>query len=195
MLLMLDNYDSFTYNLVHYFQELGVEVKVERNDAISLEEIAALAPTYIVISPGPCTPNETGISLDVVKHFAGKIPILGVCLGHQCIGQVFGAQVVRAKQVMHGKTSLVAHQQTGLFAGLHNPLEVTRYHSLVIDPKTMPDELEVTAWSLDKDHNSDVIMAIQHKHLPIVGVQFHPESVMTQQGHDLLANFLSGCYD
>ncbi len=189
---MLDNYDSFTYNLVHYFQELGQHVQVYRNDAITLDEIAAFAPDYLVVSPGPCSPHKAGISLAAIQRFAGQVPILGVCLGHQCIGQVFGADVVRANKVMHGKTSLVQHQQIGLFKGLNHHLEVTRYHSLVIDPNTLPADLEVTAWSLDDTGKPEVIMAIQHKHMNLVGVQFHPESIMTQQGHDLLANFLQG---
>lgn len=190
VLLMLDNYDSFTYNLVSYFRELGAEVEVYRNDALSLAAIEALQPSHIVVSPGPCTPNEAGISLDLIKHFAGQIPILGVCLGHQCIGQVFGAKVVRAKQVMHGKTSLVEHNGQSVFKGLALPLEVTRYHSLVIDPDTLPDCLEVTAWSHTADGQQDAIMGVQHRDLNVQGVQFHPESVLTKQGHELLANFL-----
>jgi anthranilate synthase component 2 len=190
VLLMLDNYDSFTYNLVSYFRELGTEVEVYRNDALSLAAIEALQPSHIVVSPGPCTPNEAGISLDLIKHFAGKIPILGVCLGHQCIGQVFGAKVVRARQVMHGKTCLVEHTEQGVFKGLAQPLEVTRYHSLVIDPDSLPDCLAVTAWSHTEDGQKDAIMGVQHRHLDVQGVQFHPESVLTKQGHELLANFL-----
>lgn len=190
MLLMLDNYDSFTYNLVSYFRELGARVEVYRNDALSLEDIAAMGPSHIVISPGPCTPNEAGISLAVIDRFAGQIPILGVCLGHQCIGQVFGAEVVRARQVMHGKTSLLEHTGEGLFKGLDKPLQVTRYHSLVIAPDTLPECLAVTAWSLDAEAQQDAIMGVRHRYLDVQGVQFHPESVLTRQGHELLANFL-----
>jgi anthranilate synthase component 2 len=187
---MLDNYDSFTYNLVSYLRELGASIEVYRNDALSLDDIAAMGPSHIVISPGPCTPNEAGISLAVIDRFAGQIPILGVCLGHQCIGQVFGAEVVQAKQVMHGKTSLVEHIGEGLFKGLDRPLQVTRYHSLVIDPDTLPECLEVTAWSLDAEAQIDAIMGVRHRYLDVQGVQFHPESVLTRQGHELLANFL-----
>lgn len=190
MLLMLDNYDSFTYNLVHYFRELGAQVEVYRNDALSLADIEALAPSHLVISPGPCTPNEAGISLAAIEHFAGKIPILGVCLGHQSIGQVFGADVVRAKQVMHGKTSMVSHTDTSIFKDLENPLQVTRYHSLVLAPASIPECLEVTAWSLDADGNNEAIMGVRHKQFDVEGVQFHPESILTRQGHELLANFL-----
>ena len=190
MLLMLDNYDSFTYNLVHYFRELGAQVEVYRNDALSLADIEALAPSHLVVSPGPCTPNEAGISLAAIEHFAGKMPILGVCLGHQSIGQVFGADVVRAEQVMHGKTSMVSHTNKGTFAGLENPLQVTRYHSLVLAPESMPDCLEVTAWSLDDEGNQEAIMGVRHKQFDVEGVQFHPESILTRQGHELLANFV-----
>lgn len=190
VLLMLDNYDSFTYNLVRYFRELGAEVVVYRNDQISLAEIEHLSPTHLVISPGPCTPNEAGISMAAIAHFAGKIPILGVCLGHQSIGQVFGGKVIRADKVMHGKTSLVSHGQTGVFAGLAQPLEVTRYHSLILEAHSLPDCLEATAWSLNSAGEKDTIMGIRHKTLDVEGVQFHPESVLTHQGHDLLANFL-----
>ena len=190
MLLMLDNYDSFTYNLVRYFRELGVEVVVYRNDEISLEEIKQLAPSHLVISPGPRTPNEAGISMAAIAHFAGKIPLLGVCLGHQSIGQVFGGKVVRAEKVMHGKTSLVRHQNGGVFAGLAQPLKVTRYHSLVMEAHSLPACLEVTAWSLNAAGEKEAIMGIRHKTLDVEGVQFHPESVLTHQGHDLLANFL-----
>ncbi len=190
MLLMLDNYDSFTYNLVHYFRELGAQVEVYRNDALSLADIEALAPSHLVISPGPCTPNEAGISLAAIEHFAGKIPVLGVCLGHQSIGQVFGADVVRAKQVMHGKTSMVSHTDTSIFKDLENPLQVTRYHSLVLAPESIPECLEVTAWSLDADGNNEAIMGVRHKQFDVEGVQFHPESILTRQGHELLANFL-----
>lgn len=190
MLLMLDNYDSFTYNLVRYFRELGAEVEVYRNDALSLQDIEAMQPSQLVISPGPCTPNEAGISLAAIEYFAGQLPILGVCLGHQSIGQVFGADVVRARQVMHGKTSMVKHTDVGMFKGLDNPLEVTRYHSLILDPNTVPECLEVTAWSLDAEGNEEAIMGVRHRQFDIEGVQFHPESVLTRQGHELLANFL-----
>ena len=190
LLLMLDNYDSFTYNLVRYFRELGAQVEVWRNDEITIAEIEQMAPTHLVISPGPCTPDEAGISMAAIAHFAGKIPVLGVCLGHQSIGQVFGGEVVRAKQVMHGKTSLVEHEQTGVFAGLDQPLEVTRYHSLVVKEDSLPDCLEATSWSLNAAGERDAIMGIRHKTLDVEGVQFHPESVLTHQGHELLANFL-----
>ncbi len=190
MLLMIDNFDSFTWNLVRYFQELGSEVQVYRNNAITLEQIEALKPAHLVISPGPCTPNEAGISIAAIRHFAGRLPILGVCLGHQSIGQAFGAEVVRARQVMHGKTSMIEHADAGVFKGLEHPLEVTRYHSLVLRPETLPDCLEVTAWSRDASGERDEIMAIRHRELPIQGVQFHPESVLTRQGHRLLDNFL-----
>ena len=187
---MIDNYDSFTFNLVHYFQALGQEVLVKRNDQISLNDIKKLAPKYIVISPGPCDPNSAGISLDIIKHFQGYIPILGVCLGHQCIGQVFGATITKAKKVMHGKTSRIKHSDSSIFKGLNNPLQVTRYHSLIIDAPTLNDDFEVTAWTLDEHNKPMEIMAIQHKTLALVGVQFHPESVLTEQGHQLLDNFL-----
>lgn len=190
MLLMLDNYDSFTYNLARYFRELDVQVEVHRNDALTIDDIEAMAPRHLVISPGPCTPNEAGISVAAIKHFAGHIPILGVCLGHQGIGQAFGADVVRANQVMHGKTSLVSHADVGVFRGLQNPLQVTRYHSLVLCPKSIPACLEVTAWSLDSVGERDAIMGVRHRQLDVEGVQFHPESVLTRQGHDLLANFV-----
>mgnify|MGYP000031645882 FL=1 len=190
LLLMLDNYDSFTYNLVRYFRELGAQVEVCRNDEITLAEIEQMAPSQLVISPGPCTPNEAGISMSAIAHFAGKIPVLGVCLGHQSIGQVFGGEVVRAKQVMHGKTSFVEHEQAGVFAGLDQPLEVTRYHSLVVKADTLPDCLEATSWSLNDAGERDAIMGIRHKTHDVEGVQFHPESVLTHQGHELLANFL-----
>lgn len=190
MLFMLDNYDSFTYNLVQYFGELGAEVLVKRNDQITVEEIEALNPDHIVISPGPCTPNEAGISLEVIKYFAGKKPILGVCLGHQSIGQAFGGDIIHAREIMHGKTSLVKHNNTSVFAGLENPLTATRYHSLVIDKNTLPDCLEITAWTETESGELDEIMGVQHKTLPIEGVQFHPESILTEQGHELLANFL-----
>ncbi|MBW5408179.1 aminodeoxychorismate synthase component II [Morganella morganii] len=189
MLLIIDNYDSFTYNLYQYFCELGADVQVKRNDAVSLSDIGQLSPSHLVISPGPCTPSEAGISLDAVSHFAGEIPILGVCLGHQAIGQAFGAQVVKARKVMHGKTTAIHHNQQGVFKGLNRPLTVTRYHSLVIAPETLPASFEVTAWSLH-DGNVDEIMGIRHKTLPIEGVQFHPESILSEQGHELLNNFL-----
>ncbi|MCO7546929.1 aminodeoxychorismate/anthranilate synthase component II [Stutzerimonas nitrititolerans] len=190
MLLMLDNYDSFTYNVVQYLGELGAEVKVVRNDELSVAEIEALNPQRIVVSPGPCTPNEAGVSLEVIRHFAGKLPILGVCLGHQSIGQAFGGEVVRARQVMHGKTSPVFHENTGVFAGLNNPLTVTRYHSLVVRRETLPECLEVTAWTCREDRSVDEIMGLRHRTLNVEGVQFHPESILTEQGHELFANFL-----
>jgi anthranilate synthase/aminodeoxychorismate synthase-like glutamine amidotransferase len=185
VLLLIDNYDSFTYNLAQYLGELGAEVRVARNDAISVDDVGALAPERIVISPGPCTPNEAGISLDVIRQYAGKIPILGVCLGHQAIGQAFGGAIVRARKVMHGKTSKIFHDEKGLFAGLPNPFEATRYHSLVIEPTTMPDSLEITAKTWD-----DEIMGVRHKKHLVEGVQFHPESIMTTEGKRLLSNFL-----
>ncbi|MHB0807572.1 aminodeoxychorismate/anthranilate synthase component II [Stutzerimonas nitrititolerans] len=190
MLLMLDNYDSFTYNVVQYLGELGAEVKVVRNDELSVAEIEALNPERIVVSPGPCTPNEAGVSLDVIRHFAGKLPILGVCLGHQSIGQAFGGEVVRARQVMHGKTSPVFHENTGVFAGLNNPLTVTRYHSLVVRRETLPECLEVTAWTCREDRSVDEVMGLRHRTLNVEGVQFHPESILTEQGYELFANFL-----
>ncbi len=190
MLLMIDNYDSFTYNLVQYFSELGAEVKVVRNDQISLSEIEEIKPSKIVISPGPCTPKEAGISVDTIRHYAGRYPILGVCLGHQSIGYAFGGQVIHAKSIMHGKTSLVYHHNKGVFQGLKNPLQATRYHSLVIEQASLPDCLEVTAWTADKSGGIDEIMGVRHKTLDIEGVQFHPESILTEQGHDLLRNFL-----
>ena len=190
MLLMIDNYDSFTYNLVQYFGELGADVHVHRNDKITLDEIEALDPEKIVISPGPCTPNEAGISLEVIKHFAGKKPILGVCLGHQSIGQAFGGEIIHAREIMHGKTSPIYHNNNSVFKGLTNPVVATRYHSLVINKETLPDCFEVTAWTQNEDGSLDEIMGIQHKTLPIEGVQFHPESILTKQGHDLLKNFL-----
>ncbi|WP_415887002.1 aminodeoxychorismate/anthranilate synthase component II [Neptuniibacter sp. QD29_5] len=190
MLLMIDNYDSFTYNVVQYLGELGADVRVYRNDEITIEEIEALNPDHLVISPGPCTPNEAGVSVAAIEHFAGKLPILGICLGHQSIGQAFGGDIVRAKQVMHGKTSPVHHIDAGVFEGLAQPVEVTRYHSLVIDQNTLPDCLEVTSWTQDEQGNIDEIMGVRHKTLDIEGVQFHPESILTEQGHDLLANFL-----
>ena len=190
MLLMIDNYDSFTYNLVQYFGELGQEVKVVRNDAMTVGQIAALEPSRIVISPGPCTPNEAGISLAVLEKLAGQVPILGVCLGHQSIGQAFGGKVVRAKTIMHGKTSMVRHKGIGVFAGVPDPFEATRYHSLVVEKDSLPDCLEITAWTEDADGSFDEIMGLRHRELPIEGVQFHPESILTQHGHDLLRNFL-----
>lgn len=189
MLLIIDNYDSFTYNLYQYFCELGAEVKVVRNDEIDLAGIEALAPTHLVISPGPCTPNEAGISLQAIEYFAGKLPILGVCLGHQSLAQAFGGDVVRARQVMHGKTSQIKHNDTSVFAGLNNPLTVTRYHSLVVKRDTLPDCFNITAWT-EREGEFDEIMGIAHKTLPLEGVQFHPESILTEQGHALLANFL-----
>jgi len=190
MLLMIDNYDSFTYNLVQYFAELGAEVEVQRNDKLTINDIETLNPELIVISPGPCTPNEAGISLDVIHQFAGKKPILGVCLGHQAIGQAFGGDVVHAREIMHGKTSPVHHNNVGVFKGLNNPLQATRYHSLVIKKGTLPDCFEVTAWTENPDGSIDEIMGVRHKTLPIEGVQFHPESILTEQGHQLLKNFL-----
>lgn len=190
MLLMIDNYDSFTYNLVQYFGELGQEVLVHRNDQITIEQVEALKPEFLVISPGPCTPNEAGISVAAIKHFAGKVPILGVCLGHQAIGQAFGGNIIRAKQVMHGKTSPVFHHNVGVFKDLPNPVETTRYHSLVIEQSSLPDCLEVTAWTQDAQGGFDEIMGVRHKTLPIEGVQFHPESILTEQGHKMLQNFL-----
>ena len=185
MLLMIDNYDSFTYNLVQYFGELGEEVRTVRNDEITLEEIVAMKPDRICISPGPCTPHEAGISVSLLQHFAGQLPILGVCLGHQSIGAAFGGKVVRAKQVMHGKTSLIAHTGVGVFRDLPDPYTVTRYHSLAIERESLPDCLEVTAWTDDGE-----IMGVRHKTLAIEGVQFHPESILTEHGHQLLQNFL-----
>ncbi len=191
MLLMIDNYESFTYNLVQYLGELGVDVRVFRNDQIDLEGIAELAPDQIVISPGPCTPSEAGISVGVIQEFAGRIPILGVCLGHQSIGQAFGGRIVHARRVMHGKTSDIHHDDRGVFRGLDNPFEATRYHSLVIEQASLPDCLEITAWTLTETGAMDEIMGVQHKVLPIYGVQFHPESILTRQGHDLLRNFVT----
>jgi len=192
MLLMIDNYDSFTYNLVQYLGELGVEVRVFRNDDIGLEKIAELAPTYIVISPGPCTPDQAGISVPLIRAFAGRIPILGVCLGHQSIGQAFGGSIVKAQQVMHGKTSLIYHGEQGVFTGLEMPFQATRYHSLVVAEVSLPQSLEVTAWTRKEDGTRDEIMGIRHRTHPIQGVQFHPESILTRQGHGLLCNFLKG---
>ncbi len=191
MLLMIDNYDSFTYNLVQYLGELGEEVRVARNDQITPAEIAELYPERIVISPGPCTPNEAGISLAVIERFAGQIPILGVCLGHQSIGQAFGGQIVRAGRVMHGKTSAVHHRGQGVFAGLPNPFTVVRYHSLVIDKTAVPECLDITAWTETSAGELDEIMGVRHQTLPVEGVQFHPESILTEHGHALLRNFLN----
>jgi len=190
MLLMIDNYDSFTYNVVQYFAELGAEVKVVRNDEVSVADIRAMAPSHLVISPGPCTPNEAGISMAAIEAFAGEIPILGVCLGHQSIGQVFGGKIVRARQVMHGKTSPMHHHNSGVFTGLNNPLVATRYHSLVIEKASLPDCLEITSWTQLDDGSVDEIMGVRHKTLDIEGVQFHPESILSEQGHELFKNFL-----
>ena len=192
MLLMIDNYDSFTFNLVQYLGELGVEVQVFRNDGISLEEIADLAPEQIVVSPGPCTPDRAGISVPLIREFAGRVPILGVCLGHQSIGQAFGGTVVKARKVMHGKTSPIHHEGQGVFSGLRIPFQATRYHSLVIEEASLPRSLEVTAWTQRADGARDEIMGIRHREYPIQGVQFHPESILTRQGHDLLRNFIEG---
>ncbi len=191
MLLMIDNYDSFTYNLVQYLGELGADVRVFRNDRITVEQIGELAPEKIVISPGPCTPNEAGVSIAAIQAFAGKVPILGVCLGHQSIGQAFGGKIVHARSIMHGKTSMIHHDNIGVFSGLPDPFEATRYHSLVIEKESLPDCLEVTAWTEDSDIGVDEIMGVRHRTLPIEGVQFHPESILTRSGHDLLRNFLN----
>ncbi|WP_017429986.1 anthranilate synthase component II [Vreelandella jeotgali] len=188
--VMIDNYDSFTYNIVQYLGELGAEVLTRRNDAIDFAGIEALSPTHLVISPGPCTPDEAGISLEAIRHFAGKLPILGVCLGHQAIGQAYGGRVVRAPEVMHGKTSSIRHSGRGVFAGLDNPLAVSRYHSLVVDRDSLPDCLEVTARTPEDDVTPGVVMGFRHRELDVEGVQFHPESILTCQGHELLANFL-----
>ncbi|MFP5441311.1 MAG: anthranilate synthase component II [Gammaproteobacteria bacterium] len=190
MLLMIDNYDSFTFNIVQYLSELGADVKVVRNDELTLDDIARLKPERIVISPGPCTPNEAGISMAAIKEFAGKLPILGVCLGHQAMGQVFGGKVIRARQVMHGKISPIHHNAQGVFRNLPSPFNATRYHSLVVEYATLPDCLEVTAWTAKEDGGVDEIMGMRHKTLPIEGVQFHPESILTEHGHALLKNFL-----
>jgi anthranilate synthase component 2 len=190
MLLMLDNYDSFTFNLVQYLQELGAEVRVERNDAMTVDEIEALAPRQIVVSPGPCTPNEAGVSLALIERLGPTTPILGVCLGHQALGQVYGGDVVRAGRIMHGKTSLIRHQGQGVFAGLPDGFEATRYHSLVVDNATLPDCLEVTAWTENADGSMEEIMGLRHRQHPVEGVQFHPESILTQHGHAMLKNFL-----
>jgi len=190
MLLMIDNYDSFTYNLVQYLGELGADVEVYRNDEISVDEIKAKKPEKLMISPGPCTPDEAGISMAAIEAFAGKIPILGVCLGHQCIGQVFGGKIIHAKEIMHGKTSQIYHKNTHVFEGLMNPYTATRYHSLVIEKETLPDCLEITAWTETESGEIDEIMGVSHKTMNVQGVQFHPESILTEHGHDLLNNFL-----
>jgi anthranilate synthase component 2 len=190
MLLMIDNYDSFTYNLVQYFGELGQQVEVVRNDALDVAAIAALKPERIVISPGPCTPDQAGVSLEVLSTLSGGVPILGVCLGHQSLGQAFGGRVVRAKEIMHGKTSPIHHRGQGVFAGLPSPFLATRYHSLVVEQSSLPDCLEVTAWTEDADGNMDEIMGLRHRTLPVEGVQFHPESILTEHGHAMLRNFL-----
>ncbi len=192
MLLMIDNYDSFTYNLVQYFGELGAEVQVYRNDEIDCQQIEALNPDHLVISPGPCTPNEAGISVEAIRTFAGQLPILGVCLGHQSIGQAFGGKIVHAREVMHGKTSPIYHADTGIFSGLGNPYQATRYHSLVIEKESLPDCLEITAWTQTPDGEMDEIMGVRHREFDIQGVQYHPESILTEHGHDLLQNFLEG---
>lgn len=190
MLLMIDNYDSFTYNLVQYFGELGTEVEVRRNDQISINEIKDMAPDFLVISPGPCTPDKAGISMPCIEAFAGQIPILGVCLGHQSIGQVFGGKIVHANEIMHGKMSMIHHTETGVFKGLSNPYEAIRYHSLVIEKDSLPDCLEVTAWTETDNGQREEIMGIRHKTMNIQGVQFHPESILSKHGHDLLKNFI-----
>ena len=191
MMLMIDNYDSFTYNLVQYLGELGADVVVHRNDQITIEDIEKMQPERIMISPGPCTPNEAGISMEVIKHFAGKLPILGVCLGHQSIGQVFGGKIIHAREIMHGKTSMIHHNNKGVFKGLANPYEATRYHSLVIEKESLPECLEITAWTENADGSMDEIMGVKHRTLAVEGVQFHPESILTEHGHDLLRNFLN----
>jgi len=190
MLLMIDNYDSFTFNLVQYLQMLGAEVKVVRNDAMSVEQIAALKPSHIVVSPGPKTPNEAGVSLEVIRQLGPNIPVFGVCLGHQSIGQVYGGDVIRASNIMHGKTSPIRHEGKGVFAGLPDRYEATRYHSLVVDKATLPAELEITAWTENPDGSMEEIMGLRHRQYPVEGVQFHPESILTQHGHALMKNFL-----
>ena len=190
MLVMIDNYDSFTYNLVQYFGQLGMDIAVWGIDEITVDELAALQPSHIVVSPGPCTPHEAGISVATVRHFSGKVPILGVCLGHQSIGEAFGGRTVRAKKVMHGKLSAIHHRGEGVFNNLTSPFEATRYHSLVIEQESLPDCLEVTAWTLDDQGKLDEIMAVKHKEYPVQGVQFHPESILTEHGHAMLRNFL-----
>jgi anthranilate synthase component II len=191
MVLMIDNYDSFTWNLVQYFGELGEEVRVVRNDDMTFAALEKLGPGAIVVSPGPCTPNEAGISLEVIEKLAGRVPIFGVCLGHQAIGQAFGGKVVRAREIMHGKTSMIHHDGKGVFRGVPNPFEATRYHSLVVEPSSLPDCLEVSAWTVGADGARAEIMGLRHKSLPVEGVQFHPESILTQHGHALLKNFLT----
>ncbi|MAS82606.1 MAG: anthranilate/aminodeoxychorismate synthase component II [Legionellales bacterium] len=191
MLLMIDNYDSFTYNLVQYFGELGQEVEVYRNDKISIAQIEKMAPDYVVISPGPCNPNKAGISIDVINHFKGQIPLLGVCLGHQSIGQAFGGRVIHAHNIMHGKTSDIYHNDTDIFKGLEKKFTATRYHSLVVERESLPDCFEITAWTQYENKTMDEIMGLRHKELPISGVQFHPESILTSYGHELLSNFLN----
>jgi anthranilate synthase component 2 len=188
---MIDNYDSFTYNLVQYFGELGADVRVYRNDKITVAEIEKLKPSHLVLSPGPCTPNEAGISLEAIKYFSGKIPLLGVCLGHQAIGQAFGGKIVHAGAIMHGKTSMIYHRGEGVFKGIESPLEATRYHSLVIEKQSMPDCLTITAWTENSKGGLDEIMGVRHKTLEVEGVQFHPESILTQHGHAMLKNFLA----
>jgi len=190
MLLMIDNYDSFTYNLVQYLGELGAEVRVYRNDRIGIAEIERLSPERIVISPGPCTPNEAGVSVEAIRTFSGRIPILGVCLGHQSIGQAFGGRIVHARSIMHGKTSMIYHTDKGVFKGLPSPLEATRYHSLVIEKESLPDCLELTAWTSGSGDEIDEIMGVRHREFAVEGVQFHPESILTQHGHAMLKNFL-----
>jgi len=190
MILMIDNYDSFTFNLVQYLGELGADILVERNDQITIKEIEELAPERIMLSPGPCTPNEAGISLDVIQHFKGKLPIFGVCLGHQSIGQVFGGDIVRAEEIMHGKTSTIYHRGVGVFNNIPEPFEATRYHSLVIDQETLPDCLEITAWTETECGEVDEIMGVRHKEFAVEGVQFHPESILSEHGHDMLKNFI-----
>ena len=190
MLLMIDNYDSFTYNIVQYLQSLGAEVKVVRNDAMTVDEIAKLAPERIVISPGPCTPNEAGVSLEIIERLGANTPILGVCLGHQSIGQAYGGHVIRAGRIMHGKTSRIRHEGKGVFAGLPDAYEATRYHSLVVERSSLPDALEVTAWTENEDGSFEEIMGLRHREYPVEGVQFHPESILTEHGHALLKNFL-----
>lgn len=192
MILMIDNYDSFTYNVVQYLGELDADVKVVRNDELTIADIEVMAPEKIVVSPGPCTPNEAGISVAAIETFAGRIPLLGICLGHQSIGQAFGGKVVRAREVMHGKTSPIYHADKGVFRGLPNPYRATRYHSLVIEKDSLPDCLEITAWTQTEDGQIDEIMGVRHKTLDVEGVQFHPESILTEHGHDLLRNFLEG---
>lgn len=192
MLLLIDNYDSFTWNLVQYFAELGQQVVVKRHDEIDLAGIAALKPDHLVISPGPCSPNEAGISLAAIREFAGKLPILGVCLGHQALAQAFGGNIIRARQVVHGKNSLIRHDNSSMFSGLNNPLSVTRYHSLVVEKHSLPADFRLTAWTETTDGAVDEIMGIAHRTLPLHGVQFHPEAILSEQGHQLLANFLTG---